>query len=109
MVWRISNLGSITSGDKHLLAQVHKIACKLQHGHLLIIAPNGSQQQFEGRSAGPDAVLKLNTLRAVRRFVIGGSLGFAEAYLDGDWDSPDLPVLLEFLVRNEEALSLIHI
>ena len=25
----------------------------------------------------------------------GGDVGFAEAYLDGDWDSPDLAALIE--------------
>ncbi|HSA80846.1 MAG TPA: cyclopropane-fatty-acyl-phospholipid synthase family protein, partial [Geminicoccaceae bacterium] len=41
--------------------------------------------------------------RAIRRFLDGGGAGFAEAYLDGDWDSPDLPRLLELLALNEAA------
>ena len=37
----------------------------------------------------------------------GGVVGLAEAYMDGDWDSPDLAALLErcgedpFLLENE--------
>jgi cyclopropane-fatty-acyl-phospholipid synthase len=44
-------------------------------------------------------------MRALRRFATGGALGFSEAYLDGDWDSRDLPRLLEVLALNEAALA----
>lgn len=30
-----------------------------------------------------------------------GEIGFAEAYMDGDWDTPDLTTLLEFMALNE--------
>ncbi len=35
----------------------------------------------------------------------GGSNGFAEAYMDGTWSSPDLPKLLEWFDRNGAALE----
>ncbi|MDH3659228.1 MAG: cyclopropane-fatty-acyl-phospholipid synthase family protein [Alphaproteobacteria bacterium] len=98
----------IQSGDSalmngHLMTLVHIIAENLKCGRLTIIAPDGDVRHFEGGVDGPDAVLQLNSLRAIRRFMAGGSLGFAEAYLDGDWDSPDLPRLLELLVLNNDA------
>ncbi|MGI9509914.1 MAG: class I SAM-dependent methyltransferase [Geminicoccaceae bacterium] len=90
-----------SSMDDRLMAVAHGIAERLQHGTLTIIAPDGEARSFEGPVEGPNALLRLNSLRAIRRFAVGGSLGFAEAYLDGDWDSPDLPALLELLVLNE--------
>ena len=104
MVWWNHGGGSISIDDR-LMALAYGIAENLQFGRLKFITPTGEHRQFEGSSDGPNAVLQLNSLRALRRFAIGGSLGFAEAYLDGDWDSPDLPSLLELLVLNEDAYS----
>ncbi|MEM9626793.1 MAG: cyclopropane-fatty-acyl-phospholipid synthase family protein [Pseudomonadota bacterium] len=91
--------------NDRFMALAYGIAEKLRYGQLEIITPDGQSRQFEGSESGPSAVLQLNSLRAIRRFAVGGSLGFAEAYLDGDWDSPDLPRLLELLVINEAAYS----
>jgi len=104
MAWLVRS-GDGSPYDDRFIKLVYGVASKLQRGRLAIIAPDGSTQQFNGPIDGPEGVLKLNTTRAVRRFVTGGSLGFAEAYLDGDWDSPDLSQLLELLVLNEETYS----
>ncbi len=97
--------GNTTPLNDRLLALAYGIAGNLRSGRLEIITPDGESRQFEGSENGPCAVLQLNSLRALRRFAVGGSLGFAEAYLDGDWDSPDLPRLLELLVINEDAYA----
>ncbi|MGI9452629.1 MAG: class I SAM-dependent methyltransferase, partial [Geminicoccaceae bacterium] len=89
--------------NDHLIALAFGIAEKMQYGRLTVIVPDGEVRQFQGPDDGPEAVLQLNSARALQRFAVGGSLGFAEAYLDGDWDSPDLPRLLELLARNESA------
>ena len=104
MVWRIRGGDNALVNDR-LIALAYGIAEKLRYGRLEIITPDGESRRFEGSESGPNAVLQLNSLRALRRLTVGGSLGFGEAYLDGDWDSPDLPRLLELLVLNEEAYS----
>ncbi|MGI9452603.1 MAG: class I SAM-dependent methyltransferase [Geminicoccaceae bacterium] len=85
------------------LALAYGIAEQLSCGELVVVAPDGSRRSFEGKEPGPEAEIKLNHVRAIRRFTTGGSLGFAEAYLDGDWDSPDLAKLLHLLALNEET------
>jgi len=47
----------------------------------------------------------LNKPGAARRLFLGGSVGFAEAYLDGEWDSPDLTALLHLAAINEARLG----
>jgi cyclopropane-fatty-acyl-phospholipid synthase len=49
--------------------------------------------------------LRLLRARAVTRLFLGGDVGFAEAYMDGDWDSPDLAALIELVAHNERALG----
>lgn len=85
------------------LALAHGIADRLHCGELTVVAPDGTRRSFKGERPGPSAEIRLNHTRAIRRFATGGSLGFAEAYLDGDWDSSDLAHLLELLALNEEA------
>ncbi|MDX1540432.1 MAG: class I SAM-dependent methyltransferase, partial [Geminicoccaceae bacterium] len=93
--WRTPRLGSPWIG------LMLKIAERLAAGDLTLELPDGSRRVYQGPADGPEGHLRLVRPRAVRRFVTGGSLGFAEAYLDGDWDSPDLPRALELLALNE--------
>lgn len=102
MVWPIRK-NSLYSFGSHLLTMAYASAEKIHYGELTIIPPDGPSRTFKGMADGPSAVLRLNTLRAIRRLVTGGSLGFGEAYLDGDWDSSDLSKLLELLVLNDRV------
>jgi len=102
MQW-IKNNGKCISVDDRFMMLAYGIAENLRYGKLTIKTPNSETRHFDGREGGPEGVIELRSSRAIRRFMTGGSLGFAEAYLDGDWDSPDLTALLELLALNEEA------
>jgi cyclopropane-fatty-acyl-phospholipid synthase len=77
----------------------------LEDGHITVVTPSG--ERIEHRPAKPrlSATLVLHRWRAIRRLVTHGSLGFAEAYMDGDWSSPDLTALIELAARNTEQLG----
>ena len=55
--------------------------------------------------AGPEAVIWCKRWRAVRRFMTEGQTGFLEAYMDGDWESPDLASVIEWAALNTARLS----
>jgi cyclopropane-fatty-acyl-phospholipid synthase len=76
------------------------VAARLQHGTLTIITPGFLRVAIPGAGPGPHAELVLHSWRALRRLVFGGDLGFAEAYLDGNWDSPDLASFIELAALN---------
>lgn len=84
-----------------------KMICRrvnnMTHGRLTLVFPGGCEYVIKGQQPGPHAVLCLNRGRVVRRLVMGGSLGFAQSYMDGDWDSPDLATLLELAIANEDS------
>lgn len=65
-------------------------------GSLVLTWPDGVVTVTEGKEPGPAAVVRLNRWRAVRRALLGGAIGLAESYLDGDWDSPDVAAAIEF-------------
>jgi len=76
-------------------------ARRLGVGELTLVLPDGERHRFRGRAAGPQAELRVRRARTLRRLLTGGLIGLMEAYLDGDWDSPDLATFLELGARNE--------
>jgi len=46
--------------------------------------------------------------RAYRRVLAGGTIGAAEAYMDGDWDTNDLAGLCGVFARNADAMGAIE-
>jgi cyclopropane-fatty-acyl-phospholipid synthase len=67
---------------------------------------DGQCLHFEGSEPGPAGHMLVDRpLRLLRRVAVGGSLGLAESYLAGDWQSNDLAPLLWALALNEEALG----
>ncbi|GHD40468.1 cyclopropane-fatty-acyl-phospholipid synthase [Thalassobaculum fulvum] len=74
-------------------------------GRLTVVLADGRAARFEGPLEGPEATLRLRDPGAVRRFMLGGDLAFAEAYMDGAVDCPDPAALVELYVRNQDALG----
>lgn len=69
-------------------------------GGLVIELPQGEVLEFCGRQSGQQARLKINSWGLLWRLALNWHVGFAEAYLAGEWSSPDLSVLLRFLCLN---------
>jgi cyclopropane-fatty-acyl-phospholipid synthase len=82
----------------HVLRKL--VSSRLQCGALVITTPAGVRVANPGMGPGPHAEIVLHRWRALRRLLFGGDLGFAEAYLDGDWDSPDISAFIELAARN---------
>ena len=77
----------------------------LARGQLLVRLPDGREVCIRGTAPGPLAEVAIERTRALRRLVLGGDIGFAEAYLDGDWTSPDLAAVFELAACNREVLG----
>ncbi|MCY0153601.1 cyclopropane-fatty-acyl-phospholipid synthase family protein [Hoeflea alexandrii] len=75
----------------------------MAHGRLSIRMPDGRMVLIEGRSEGPDATLILHNWNLAHRALTGGTIGVAESYIDGDWESPDVTAFLELFLVNVEV------
>ncbi len=84
---------------------IARVVRSLKAGNLTIETPSGARVEGKGESEGPRAMLILHRWRTMRRLMFGGDVGFAEAYMDGDWSTPDLATLIELAALNERALS----
>ena len=75
---------------------------KIRGGLLEIRLPDGARFLFgEGE---PGVTMQVNDETVFARVLAKGDIGLAEAYLDGEWDSPDVTALLTLLARNRDAL-----
>jgi cyclopropane-fatty-acyl-phospholipid synthase len=84
-------------------------AARLQRGILEARLPDGRRLRFGGREPGPEAVMIVKDFGFARRFIGGGDIGIAEAYMRSEWETPDLTqFLLLFCVNRDLATSLLE-
>jgi len=84
---------------------VVRAASGIGEGELVLKFANGAERTIHAAQAGARAVLDVARDRVWRRMMLGGEIGVAEAFMDGDWTSPDLAAVFEFAARNTERLT----
>jgi cyclopropane-fatty-acyl-phospholipid synthase len=84
---------------------VFAIVGQIDLGSLTFVLPDGRAFKAEGTRPGPDGVIVVRDPRLFWRMIRDGELGFAEAYLDGWWDSPDLQAVLDAALLNNDAVA----
>jgi cyclopropane-fatty-acyl-phospholipid synthase len=82
-----------------------RLASKASAGSLVLAFPNGAVVHSSGNRAGPNAALTIHSWRLFWRMWSRGDLGFAEAYMMGECDTPDLRELMAWALANEADLS----
>jgi len=92
-------------GEGLVVRVLNRMIAQIDFGQIIVVLPLGDRILRSGALTGPSAMLVLNRWRAIGRLISQGDLGFAEAYIDGDWTSPDLPALLELAAGNIAMLD----
>lgn len=106
MAFDSSILGALGGHRQSSAARVLRyIMAQIGCGRIAVVLPSGDCIEHSGTGVGPSATLVLYRWRAIRRLISHGDLGFAEAYIDGDWSSPDLAALLELAAKNIALLD----
>jgi cyclopropane-fatty-acyl-phospholipid synthase len=92
--------------DRAARAIVHRLLARTRGGLLEVREPGGSVVQFGelDHRAPLHAILEVRSA-AFYRQLLRGSLGLAEAHMDGLWASPDVMTLVRLGARNGEALD----
>jgi cyclopropane-fatty-acyl-phospholipid synthase len=99
------NLAESARGLPQAARHAFAVALRIEHGSLEIVLPDGRAFLFEGQQPGPAALMRVHDLSFARRLLHGGDIGFAEAYLRGEWDTPDLTAFLELFCANQSAIA----
>jgi len=76
-------------------------------GQLVLTWPNGTVTRHGSRNdvASKNAQVTLHNLQPIRRLAVGGDVGFAESYMDGEWSTDSLPNLFHLIMRNESTVK----
>jgi cyclopropane-fatty-acyl-phospholipid synthase len=80
-------------------------AAQLRRGTLDATLPNGRKLRFGGFEPGPSAAMTVRDYGFAWRLINGGDVGIAEAYLRGEWDTPDLTQFLYVFCVNHEIIQ----
>ena len=78
---------------------------RLQCGHLQLVTPQGEYLTFGDLREPPSAMLHIHDWRACSRLLKAGDIGFAESYVAGWLDSPDITAVLRLALRNQQVLD----
>jgi cyclopropane-fatty-acyl-phospholipid synthase len=105
---------SLAAPKSHLPASARLLVAllrRLESGSVELTAPDGAVLSF-GRGGAPapnarnaPAMLTLRDWRVATEALRGGDVAFAECYMAGRWDTPDLTQLLTVLAANQSALE----
>lgn len=78
---------------------------RLRRGTLDVTLPDGRVIRLGGQEPGPNAAMRLHNYGFASRLINGGDIGIAEAYLAGDWDTPDLTQFLYLFCVNHDLIQ----
>ncbi|NHZ88090.1 methyltransferase domain-containing protein [Massilia sp. CCM 8733] len=80
-----------------------KLLENLKHGALTLITPDGAQRHFGDESV--PVILELHNWNCFSAALRSGDIGFAETYIEGDWQTNNLTALIALLARNRAAIE----
>jgi cyclopropane-fatty-acyl-phospholipid synthase len=92
------------TGLPRYFAAVFEIARGLNRGRLDFVLPDGRRFRAEGKAPGPAAEIVAHSPDVFARLIREGDLGFSEAYVDGEWSTPDLQGFLDLMQQGNEAV-----
>ena len=82
----------------------HKYLKGIQEGTLIVTYDNGTTKEY-GNGQSPKAVLHLHNSAFFKRLSLYGDIGFAESYMDGDFEVSDLTALISLALINSKTLA----
>jgi len=92
--------------DRFIAKRLRQALNGLDDAHLVIYLPSGYRVSCGDPSASVFAEWRLKRWNALMRLGASGALGFAEGYVNDEWDTPDLRALLDVLAHAFDQIDL---
>jgi cyclopropane-fatty-acyl-phospholipid synthase len=99
------NVETALAGLPRIVRLALGFGSRLRRGTLDVHLPDGRVVRLGGAEAGPKAAMMLKNFGFASRLINGGDIGIAEAYLSGDWDTPDLTQFLYLFCVNHDLIQ----
>lgn len=84
---------------------VLKAASTLGFGQLTVKLPDGRMLVFQGERDGTTASITIKSYKFAWPIALNGSIGAAEAFLSGYWESDDIVAVLELFAENRNVFT----
>ncbi|WP_462269056.1 DUF1365 family protein [Desulfobacter sp.] len=84
---------------------VFKALKKITIGSLKMKMPNQDIVGFGRPKDSQPVMMEIADYNFFSRIILDGEIGFGEAYMHSEWDSPDLLALLKILIQNRDHFS----
>lgn len=75
------------------------------HSGELVIVEQGTRHTFGTSGDDLKAEMVIQDPQTYSQIVTGGSIGAAESYMTGDWETPNLTRLIQVMVRNMDVMD----
>ncbi|MEM7241340.1 MAG: cyclopropane-fatty-acyl-phospholipid synthase family protein [Pseudomonadota bacterium] len=98
-----------TDNQKNLplyFKQVFKVVSRIDQGGLEFKLPDGRLFRAQGPTPGPIGHCEVLDTDCFSRLVRDGDTGFMEAYMDGEWTTPDLQTFMDVVFMNFEKVKI---
>jgi cyclopropane-fatty-acyl-phospholipid synthase len=92
---------------------VQRAFADMTRGHLRMELPDGTVHEIGSHASAlaqrlplglpPEAHMRIRREAFFKKCVFAGDIGFAESYLDGDWDTPNLSAVIAWFILNVDA------
>lgn len=76
---------------------LHLLAARISHGRILLWTPDGRRRAHDGALPGPTVRVRVHDAHLARKVVVGGASALGAAFLDGGWETDNLPDTLRIL------------
>lgn len=77
-------------------------------GRLRVVLPDGMDKTFGGPGDEPRAEIRVKDPAFFRACVLGGPVGFGEAYVEGLWETDDLVAVITWFIRNADESTVLE-
>lgn len=82
----------------------HRFLSGIKSGTLTVTYPEGMTHTY-GDGNAPHATIQMQSSAMFKRIALYGDIGFAESYMDGEFDTDDLTALVSIALINSQTLQ----
>ncbi len=100
-----ANIAEVAHSYPFAVRQAFNFALMLERGRLDVHLPDGRALRFDAGAPGPEAAMIIHDLDFARHLASGGEVGLSEAFLKGQWESPNLTQFLELFCVNQPVIQ----
>jgi len=95
------NFAQARDSIPYVARKIFDLLIRIECGRIFLRLPSNKTYQFNSGKPGPEGRLALHNWNLPKKVLMAGTIGVAESYMDGDWDSPEVTELLEFFLVNQ--------